>query len=169
MFGIFFAAGIQGVLLKWSQGSGRLIPILATEGTATASLFCIGISAMLFPIGTWQAALSFFVFFQIRIIFRGVSAPLYESLEQDMVPASQRGRFGAIRSIHGIASSVAAITGGYFIDTIGFIPTFMAVGVFQTLSILVFLIPIMERINFLEKKLREEKEAKENGEKKAMW
>ena len=156
--GMLFTVYVQGALLDYAEsGGGRLRPILYTESIATAALFCIGISTVLFEPGTWQASLSFFVFFQVRIIFRGVSGPLYGSLEQDLVPASQRGRWGALGSIHDIAGSVAAVTGGYLIDTVGFVPTFMGVGIFQAISIVLFLLPIKDRIDGMEAKLIKEK------------
>ena len=156
--GMLFTVYVQGALLSYAEsGGGRLRPILYTESIATAALFCIGISTVLFEPGTWQASLSFFVFFQVRIIFRGVSGPLYGSLEQDLVPASQRGRWGALGSIHDIAGSVAAVTGGYLIDTVGFVPTFMGVGIFQAISIVLFLLPIKDRIDGMEAKLIKEK------------
>jgi hypothetical protein len=150
----FLAMPVQEVNLRISKSGSRMVPIIATEVVATAALFGIVFCATTLEPASVAATASFSVLFVVRVLFRGCSAPLYDSLKLDMVPSHQRGRWTALGSVHNVANSAAAVIGGYLIDRYDFVSVFFGVAVLQTLSIVLLLLPITPQMNALEAELR---------------
>jgi MFS family permease len=171
LLGMLLSVQVQQILVGISEGAGRIIPIIITEIVAVAALFGIAACATFFEPHTWAASASFVILFQIRIIFRGVSGPLFASLTMDLVPESQRGRWQGLGSIHNISGAAAAAAGGFLIEIMGYTKLFVVIACLQAVAVGIFLAPQAPRMNELEQALRRRKaeEAAAAGEKVYLW